>query len=114
MKITRLEDCPQKTVEMAGAAGAQRQTPIGKADGAPNFSLRVFTLTPGGHTPHHEHPFEHVNYVLEGSGEILSDQGPHPIRRGDFLLVAPGERHQYRNTGSVPLVFMCLVPSAYE
>ena len=39
MKITRLEDCEKITVEMDGAVGASRQVPIGKADGAPNFSI---------------------------------------------------------------------------
>ncbi len=114
MKITRLEDCEKTTVDMDGASGAFRQVPIGKKDGAPTFSIRVFTLEPGGHTPHHTHESEHLNYILSGEGVALEGENPREVRQGDFILVMPGELHQYRNTGDKPLVFMCMVPSEYE
>ncbi|UCF32057.1 MAG: cupin domain-containing protein [bacterium] len=114
MKITRLENCEKKAVELEGASGAFRQVPIGRADGAPNFSIRVFTLEPGGHTPHHSHESEHLNYVLSGVGVALEGETARKIRQGDFILVQPREVHQYRNEGDEPLVFMCMVPSRYE
>ena len=114
MKITRLQNCEATPVNMEGAKGATRQLPIGKADGAPNFSIRVFTLEPGGHTPLHVHESEHLNYVLEGKGVAMEGETPREISQGDFILVTPHEKHQYRNTGNTPLVFMCMVPTAYE
>ena len=114
MKITRLKDCDTLSVDMEGARGTVKQVPIGKSDGAPNFSIRVFTLEPGGHTPHHSHESEHLNYILEGSGEVVEGDAPRAIAPGDFILVKPHERHQYRNTGSAPLVLMCMVPRDYE
>ncbi|RLB66935.1 MAG: cupin [Deltaproteobacteria bacterium] len=114
MKITKLKECESSVVMMEGAKGATRQVPVGKADGAPTFSIRVFTLEPGGHTPHHVHESEHLNYILEGSGVVMEGDTPRTIGKGDFVLVIPGEKHQYRNTGDVPLVFMCMVPSQYE
>lgn len=114
MKIVRLENTEAMPVDMEGAAGASRQVPIGKADGAPNFSARVFTLQPGGHTPHHTHESEHLNYVLSGRGVALEGETPREIRQGDYILVRPNELHQYRNTGDEPLVFMCVVPTQYE
>jgi quercetin dioxygenase-like cupin family protein len=99
---------------MEGVEGALKQVPLGEADGVPNFSVRVFTLEPNGHTPHHSHESEHLNYVLQGDGEIMSDEGPRKIRTGDYVLVQPRERHQYRNTGSEPLKFLCMVPKQYE
>jgi quercetin dioxygenase-like cupin family protein len=114
MKITRLENCQVFPVNMKGASGATRQVPIGKADGAPNFSIRVFTLEPGGHTPHHMHESEHLNYILQGRGEVLDGDAPRAVSAGDFIFVPPSQRHQYRNTGTEALVFMCIVPAAYE
>jgi quercetin dioxygenase-like cupin family protein len=99
---------------MEGVKGALKQVPLGEADGVPNFSVRVFTLEPNGHTPHHSHESEHLNYVLQGEGEIMSDEGPRKIRAGDYVLVKPQERHQYRNTGFEPLKFLCMVPKEYE
>ena len=55
-----------------------------------------------------------MNFVLEGRGEIMSDDGPRPLSQGDFVLVLPGERHQYRNSSDQPLVFKCMVPKEYE
>ena len=114
MKITSLPQCASTAVAMDGARGTSRQVPIGKADGAPNFSIRVFTLEPGGHTPHHQHDSEHLNYILEGRGEVMEGDTPRRVQAGDFVLVMPQERHQYRNPGDSPLVFMCMVPSRYE
>ena len=114
MKITHLEICESNAVNMEGASGASRQVPIGKADGAPNFSARVFTLEPGGHTPHHVHKSEHLNYIISGVGVALEGETPRDIKEGDFILVKPDQPHQYRNTGNEPLVFMCVVPSQYE
>ncbi|MCB1763309.1 MAG: cupin domain-containing protein [Gammaproteobacteria bacterium] len=114
MKITRLEECAAMPVNMQGVQDAIKQVPIGKADGAPNFSIRVFTIAPGGHTPHHSHDSEHLNYILEGSGELLDGDNPRAISQGDYILVRPQEKHQYRNTGSTPLKFLCMVPTDYE
>jgi quercetin dioxygenase-like cupin family protein len=114
MKVTRLEECESGIVAMEGAAGASRQVPIGKAEGAPNFSARVFTLEPGGHTPHHTHESEHLNYIISGKGVALEGETPRDIKKGDFILVKPDELHQYRNTGDEPLVFMCVVPTKFE
>jgi quercetin dioxygenase-like cupin family protein len=114
MKITRLDQCQTQTVQMDGVQGAVKQVPLGVADGVPHFSVRVFTLEPGGYTPHHSHAAEHLNYILQGRGEIMSDEGPRPIGAGDYVFVSHGERHQYRNTGSGPLQFLCMVPKEYE
>lgn len=114
MKITRLESCEVMPVNMEGVKDAGKQVPIGKADGVPNFSIRVFTIQPGGYTPHHSHDSEHLNYILEGSGEVLEGDLARPIGVGDYVLVKPHEIHQYRNTGKTPLKFMCMVPKEYE
>ena len=47
MKITRLSECETTPVNMEGIQGVIKQVPVGKADGAPNFSIRVFTVEIG-------------------------------------------------------------------
>ena len=114
MHITNLEKAPKIVPVMEGAKGVLKQVPISKADGTPNFSFRVFTIEPGGHTPLHTHPFEHLNYVIEGNGEVMTQDKPRGVKQGDFVLVQPGEVHQYRNTSKRPLVIICAVPREYE
>ena len=116
MKITRLEQVEKTDVRMEGAAGVSKQVPLSGTDGAPVFCFRVFTLEPGGHTPYHTHPNEHLNYIIEGEGAIVTGTGEErPVKKGDFALILPDEKHQYRNTSAVkPMVMICAVPIEYE
>ena len=114
MHITSLEKSRKFVPVMEGAKGVQKQVPISKEDGTPAYSFRVFTIEPGGHTPLHTHGFEHLNYIIEGKGAVVSAEGEKAVGKGDFVLVKPGERHQYKNTSQQPLVLICAVPKEYE
>ncbi|MEA3391949.1 MAG: cupin domain-containing protein [Candidatus Marinimicrobia bacterium] len=116
MIIKSLKNVPQGPVNMEGVKNAFRQVPIGKADGSPNISFRVFTLEPDGHTPFHIHESEHVNYIISGQGAIKDENGElHPIKKGDFSLIMPGEKHQYLNVSETEnMVFICAVLKEYE
>jgi quercetin dioxygenase-like cupin family protein len=100
---------------MEGAAGCTVRWLVGKNENAPNFAMRQFEVAPGGHTPKHFHDYEHEVYVLEGEGVVLEGDTPHPLAAGDVVYVVPNEPHQFQNTGSTPLKFLCLVPnSSYD
>jgi len=68
MKISSLDKVEKIKADMEGAKDVYKQLPISRQDGSPNFSFRVFTVEPKGHTPFHQHPFEHLNYVIKGRG----------------------------------------------
>jgi quercetin dioxygenase-like cupin family protein len=116
MKITSLDKTESTRMTMEGANNVWKQIPISKSDGTPAFSFRVFTIMPGGHTPYHSHPFEHLNYVIEGEGAVVLQSGEErPVTKGDFALVLPGEKHQYKNLSpDHPLIVICAVPKDYE
>ena len=116
MKIVSLEQLPSVAMTMEGAHLVSKQVPVGKEDGAPNFSFRVFTLEPGGHTPYHQHDAEHLNYILQGEGALVDEDGhENPVSAGDFGFVAPQEKHQFRNKSNDALFkFICAVPQAFE
>jgi quercetin dioxygenase-like cupin family protein len=112
MKVKNYERVDQAPVTMEGAVGCQVRWLMDEQGGAPNFAMRQFEVAPGGFTPKHSHPYEHEVFVLEGSGVVLEGNVEHPLRAGDFVLVTPDEVHQFRNTGDVPLKFLCLVPNS--
>lgn len=115
MHLTRLADIAKIKPNMDGAKDIYKQIPISGKDGSPTFSFRVFTVEPGGHTPLHNHPFEHLNYVIEGRGIVVSGDQERELKKGDFILIMPGETHQYKNTsGSQSLLLLCAVPKEYE
>ena len=114
MLVTRLQEVEKTVPVMEGAKDIYKQVPLSTKDGVPNFSFRVFTIKPGGHTPFHRHPFEHMNYVIKGSGVLVAVDGGLELNKGDFALVLPDEKHQFRNTGNSDLVIICAVPKEYE
>ncbi len=83
---------------------------ISKKDGADNFAMRLFEIQPEGHTPLHQHDWEHEIFVLEGSGVTKNKTGEESFRQGDVLFVPPMEWHQFVNTGKEILKIICLIP----
>ncbi|AEJ19141.1 cupin domain-containing protein [Gracilinema caldarium] len=89
--------------------GVMKQILIGPRDGYEGY-LRVFTVAPGGHTPYHQHPWWHANYVLSGEGIVHIDGKDYPVRAGSVAYIEGGKSHNFANTGTAPLKFICLVP----
>jgi quercetin dioxygenase-like cupin family protein len=116
MKIIAIDKVEKKKVQMEGAAGAWKQLPLGDSDGVPVYSYRVFTIEPGGNTPYHSHPYEHMNFIIEGQGVLVNEAGKEqPLKAGDFALVNPNEKHQYRNNSKDTVFRMiCGVPKEFE
>ncbi len=116
MKIINIDDVQKKTVAMDGTKNVLKQIPIANADGTPSMSLRVFTVEPEGYTPYHQHDYEQLNYIIDGEGVIINEQGEEkPLKKGDFALVLPNEKHQYKNINKdKPFVFICGVPKQFE
>jgi quercetin dioxygenase-like cupin family protein len=110
MKVQHYTQVASSPVTMEGAVGCHIRCLVGQDDGAPNFTMRQFEIEPGGHTPKHTHPYEHEVFILEGSGVVINGAVEHQLRSGHIVYVRPGEVHQFRNTGTTPLKFLCLVP----
>ena len=111
MKVANINDVEAKPVDMNGAEGCTVRWMLGRQDGAPNFTMRHFEVVPGGFTPRHHHPYEHEVYVLEGNGVVYENDQPHSLKAGDVVLVRPDEVHQFCNTGSTTMKFICLIPN---
>jgi len=103
-------DVPAEKVAMTGAENVTIRWLLGKDSPAPNFHLRLFEVQPGGHSPYHAHPYEHEIYVLEGSGRLNAKGKSLPLAAGTFALVEPSEEHQFENSGSSVMKFLCLIP----
>jgi len=57
----------------------------------------------------------HIIYIIEGTGNLVNEKGEEqPLKAGNFALVMPDEKHQYRNKGDQPLNLICGVPKEFE
>lgn len=114
MLIRRPEDLPGQPMQMDGVKGVTMRVMVGRADSAPNFAMRHFTVEPGGNTPHHSHNYEHEVYVTEGEAQVEENGAWHKIREGDVLFVPPNVVHQFKNTSRQPFKFLCMVPVTFD
>ena len=111
MKVQSIASHLQSPVTMDGASGATMRMLIGPNEAAPNFHMRHFEVAPGGHTPHHQHDYEHEIVILSGQGIAKSQQGERNFHAGDIIYVPANEMHQFVNPGPDPCTFICLIPA---
>lgn len=111
MKLITYTEVKATHFDNGPARGVAARVVIGKADGAPNFCMRVFEITPGGHTPKHTHDWEHEMFIHAGAGEVYGNGRWQPMQAGKAIFIPANEEHQMRNTGQAPLVVICLVPA---
>ncbi len=65
----------------------------------------VTIFEPGESSSFHHHPgSEEINFVLAGSGVMVTDDGEEPFVSTSVMYIPAGKGHQHRNTGDVPLI----------
>jgi len=110
MLTRKITEVPKNIVEMDGVEGVKIQVLISPEQGAPNFVMRRFEIVPGGHTPYHQHDWEHEVYVLSGEGVLVGEEGELPLVPDTSAYVAPGDMHNFKNVGEDTFVFLCMIP----
>lgn len=112
VRIKRREDVPPVP---SGYAGVGKQVVLGPADGSDEIVLRYFSVAEGSATPYHTHDYPHLVKVEAGHGVAVdADGAENPVSVGDYVFVVPNEMHNFKNTGTGPLEFICIVPGRGE
>jgi quercetin dioxygenase-like cupin family protein len=114
MPVVRYDDMQMNSVTMDGVKNTYKANVIGKPEGWPEHTLRVFRLGAGGFTPRHRHDWEHVNYVIKGRGRLRIGDTVHEMNEKDFAFVPPGAEHQFENPYDGDFEFICIVPNRGE
>jgi mannose-6-phosphate isomerase-like protein (cupin superfamily) len=61
--------------------------------------MSIVEIDPSCKSPLHRHNCEEVYYVLQGHGEIFSDDAVYPFEAGDAIYNLEGTSHCVRNMG---------------
>jgi mannose-6-phosphate isomerase-like protein (cupin superfamily) len=66
--------------------------------------LVVMSIPPGGEIGEEQHDgVEQTLFCLSGTGASILDDKTSPFVSGDVVVVTPGTRHNFKNTGTEPL-----------
>jgi len=83
---------------------------ISPKEGWEGYVMRVIVVNKGGYTPKHNHPWPHINYIIEGEGQLLIEDKFHLLTSGSYAYVPSNSIHQFKNVGVEPFKFICIVP----
>jgi uncharacterized cupin superfamily protein len=95
--------------------GRRSREMVGAESGASSSTIRWVEIEPDvpgapRRGPHVHRGFEECIHVLAGEGVTRTDNGEHPVKAGDTVLVPSGERHATYNTGPGVLRLLCFFP----
>jgi quercetin dioxygenase-like cupin family protein len=112
MKINNNQEISANEVNMEGAKDVRMKILIGPRDKSENIIMRHFFVAPGGHTPFHQHNYEHVIKVEQNKGIAVDENGNEfEVKKGQSLFVEPNEKHQFRNPFKEDFEFLCIIPN---
>lgn len=111
MKVIHYKEIEPQHYKTETAQNAWGRVVIGKADGAENFCMRVFELNEGGSSDFHQHDWEHEVFVHSGHGVLVTKKGTIELGPGNVIFIPGGQKHQLRNSGKDPFIFVCVIPS---
>ncbi len=110
MPVVNIDEVP-KHPGLAIAKKLMDQNVLGiKGSGAAiaeseRITIIVQTYAPGGrHDPHSHEDKEQAFLVLKGSGRMIINGQPHPIREGSIVYVPPKTEHSTENDSDDELV----------
>ena len=97
-------------VNHPSAKDSKMRVLVGEQEGWDSHVMRVVEVDENGYTPKHSHPWPHINYMLEGEGELMIEGVNHPVKAGSYAYVPSDSLHQFRNKGKGTFKFICIVP----
>lgn len=109
--IVNASTVPTENFVKNGAEKVRVRYLIDERHGSDRFSLRLYTLEKGGHTPLDEHAHEHHVYVLSGKGLLRLSKETRPLKAlkaGDTIFIPSMAVHQFSNESDEPFVFLCV------
>jgi mannose-6-phosphate isomerase-like protein (cupin superfamily) len=112
MLIRKLLNCP----EFVAGDGTQLRELLhpDKQDIALRYSLAHAIVPVGQVSIPHALTTSEVYYILSGQGTMHIDDESRVVEAGDAVYIPPQARQYIHNTGSEPLVFICIVDPAWQ
>lgn len=83
---------------------------VSPKEGWDGYVLRVLEVEKEGYTPKHQHPWPHINYIIQGDGELMIAGKVEKVTAGSYAYIPGNTLHQFKNVGEDVFKFICIVP----
>ena len=83
---------------------------VSPLEGWEDYVMRVVEVKKDGYTPKHAHPWPHINFMIEGKGELMINGEKTEVIPGSYAYVPKDTQHQFKNIGDDDFKFICIVP----
>ena len=110
MIVGNVKNLENKKIDSPKVNNASIKVLVSPKEGWEGHVMRVLELGKDGFSPKHEHPWPHINYMIEGEGELMIDGKINKVSAGSYAYVPANTLHQFRNIGETPFKFICIVP----
>jgi quercetin dioxygenase-like cupin family protein len=110
MIVGHINQLEAKQISHTEAKNAFMKILISPQEGWEGHVMRVLEVEVNGYTPKHSHPWPHINYMIEGKGQLMMNGEIHQVEAGTFAYVPGGTLHQFKNIGNEIFKFICIVP----
>lgn len=107
--IGHIKDLQAKILTSPEVKDTSIKVLVSPQEGWQGHVLRVLDVEKGGHTPKHQHPWYHVNYIIKGEGELMIDGKVEKVSAGSYAYIPGNTIHQFRNIGEDTFSFICIV-----
>lgn len=108
--VGNTKNVTSKEVKNPSAFNSSMKVLVSPKEGWEEYVMRIVEIKEDGYTPKHNHPWPHINYMLEGEGELMINEEVHRVSSGSYAYVPSDAIHQFKNTGKGTFKFICIVP----
>jgi quercetin dioxygenase-like cupin family protein len=114
MQKVVLSELPVVTDSHPDLEGVSVRTIIDRGTvGSHRGMLSIADFRPGGRHELHRHAASgQISYILCGTGDHLTENGPVPVKPGDAVYVRRNEWHGFRNTGPDKVIMLSMYSPA--
>ena len=108
--VGNIKQLESKVITSPEAKDASIQVLVSPNEGWDSHVMRVLEVKQEGYTPKHSHPWPHINYIIEGEGELQIGDEVTKVSAGSYAFVPGNTIHQFKNVSEAVFKFICIVP----
>ncbi|MCK4552410.1 MAG: cupin domain-containing protein, partial [Tenericutes bacterium] len=91
--IGNIEKLLSNEIKHPEARDSHMQVLVSSQEGWESHVMRLVTVEKDGFTPKHSHPWPHINYMVEGIGELMIEGVVTKVKSGSYAFVPSNKMH---------------------